>query len=122
MSDLIRVVDLEVFAHVGVPDAERQEAQRLLISLEMSCDSFSHAAGTDNLAWTINYFDVVQHVKTIVAKRPRKLLETLAEEVAFDLLRTFPIKKVLIEIKKFILPDTRYVSVKIERARDHLPS
>src|SRR5271156_6407341 len=77
MSDLIRVVDLEVFAHIGVPDAERREPQRLLISLEMSVDSFSHAAGTDNVAWTVNYADVVQHVKNLVAKRARKLLETL---------------------------------------------
>jgi len=122
MSDLIRVIDLEVFAHIGVPDAERHDAQRLLISLEMTVDSFSHTAGTDNLAWTVNYFDVVEHVKSVVARRSRKLLETMAEEVAFDLLRTFPIKKITLEIKKFILPDARYVSVKIERTRDHSSS
>jgi dihydroneopterin aldolase len=115
MSDLIRVVDLEVFTHIGVPDEERREAQRLLISLEMSTDSFSHAAGTDNLAWTINYADVVQHVKNLTARRARKLLETLAEELAADLLKAFPIKKITLEIKKFILPDAQYVSVKIER-------
>jgi dihydroneopterin aldolase len=122
MSDLIRVIDLEVFAHIGVPDAERREAQRLLISVEMSCDSFSHAAGTDNLARTVNYYDVVQHVKAFTAGRPRKLLETLAEEMALDLLKAFPIKKITLEIKKFILPDARYVSVKIERTHAHLSS
>lgn len=121
MSDLIRVVDLEVFTQIGVPDAERRESQRLLISLEMCVDSFSHAAGTDNLAWTINYYDVVEHVKSITARRQRKLLETLAEELAFDLLKTFPIKKITLEIKKFVLPDTQYVSVKIERS-NHNPS
>jgi len=115
MSDLIRVIDLEVHAHIGVPDAERREAQRLLISLEMATDSFSHAAGTDNVAWTVNYADVVQHVKKITASRARKLLETLAEEIAADLLKSFPIRKITLEIKKFILPETQYVSVKIER-------
>jgi dihydroneopterin aldolase len=120
MSDLIRVVDLEIFAHIGVPDAERRDAQRLLVSLEISIDSFSHAAGTDNPAWTIDYDDVVQHVKNLAAKRARKLLETLAEEMAFDLLKTFPIKKITLEIKKFILPDARYVSVKVERTPGHL--
>ena len=122
MSDLIRVIDLEVFAHLGVPDAERREAQRLLISLEMGIDTFPHAAGTDNLARTVDYFDVVQRVKGFIAERPRKLLETLAEEMAFDLLKAFPIKKITLEIKKFILPDARYVSVKIERTHDHLSS
>ena len=119
MSDLIRVIDLEIFAHIGVPDEERREPQRLLVSLELSVDSFSHAAGTDNLAWTINYGDVVEQVKNLAAKRARKLLETLAEEMAFDLLKTFPIKKITLEIKKFILPDAQYVSVKIERAPGH---
>ena len=117
MSDLIRVVDLEVFARVGVPDEERREAQRLLISLEMSVSSISHAAGTDNLARTINYFDVAQHVKAFAAERARKLIETLAEELAAELLKSFPIKTVTLEIKKFVLPDARYVSVQIERER-----
>src|SRR5206468_1119162 len=116
MSDLIRVVDLEVFAHIGVPEAERREAQRLLISLEMSVGSFASASESDDLARTLNYYDVVQYVKSITTKRPRKLLETLAEEIAVDLLKTYPIQKVALEIKKFILPDARYVSVKIERA------
>ena len=122
MSDLIRVIDLEVFAHIGVPDAERREAQRLLISLEMGIDSFPHAAGTDNLARTVDYYEVAQRVKSFTAERPRKLLETLAEELASDLLKTFPIKKITLEIKKFVLPDARYVSVKIERTHDHLSS
>ena len=118
MSDLIRVIDLEVFTRIGVPDAERSDAQRLLISLEMNIDSFFHAAETDNLARTINYYDVVERVKSFITGRQRKLLETLAEELAFDLLKTFPIKKITLEIKKFILPDARYVSVKIERTQN----
>ena len=117
MSDLIRVVDLEVYARVGVSDAERSEAQRLLISLEMAVASFSHAAGTDNLARTVSYYDVAQHAKAFTIERPRKLLETVAEELALDLLMSFPILKITLEIKKFVLPDAGYVSVLIERTR-----
>lgn len=119
MSDLIRIVDLETWAEIGVPTEERAHRQRLLITLEMTVDSFIHAAATDNLARTVNYFDVAQHVKTFVAERPRKLLETLAEELSAELLKSFQIHKLTLEIKKFILPDTRYVSVKIERVRMH---
>jgi dihydroneopterin aldolase len=115
MSDLIRVVDLEVFAYLGVPDEERRQAQRLLVSLEMSVASITHAAKTDDLSRTINYYDVAQRVKVLVDRRPRKLLETLAEEISTDLLKTYPIQKLILEIKKFILPDTQFVSVKIER-------
>ena len=118
MSDLIRVVDLEVAAHLGVPDAERAHAQKLLISLEMEVDGFARAAAQDDVALTVNYFDVTQRMKSLVAQRPRKLLETLAEEIAADLLKTFPIQKLTLEIKKFILPDTRHVSVQIVRTKD----
>ncbi len=97
--------------------------QHLLISLEMSVDDFARAAQTDDIAATVDYFEVVQRVEMIVAARPRKLLETLAEEIASDLLKTFPnIKKLTLEIKKFILPATRHVSVQIERsASTHNP-
>ena len=115
MSDLIRIVDLEVFARIGVPDEERRESQRLLISLEMSIDTFSAAAKTDDLAQTVNYFDVAERVKAVIAARERKLIETLAEEIAQDLLKNFPIANLTLEIKKFILPDAKYISVKIER-------
>jgi len=115
MSDLIRVVDLEVFAHLGVPDEERRAAQRLLISLEMSVAGFADAARTDDLVHTVNYDDVAQRVRSVATERPRKLLETLAEEIASDVLKNYDVRKLTLEIKKFILPDTQYVSVKIER-------
>ncbi len=115
MSDLIRIVDLQVFTHIGVSDDERSKPQRLLISVDMTTDSLPHAAGTDNLAWTINYAEVAEHIKHLAAKRVRKLVETLAEDLAFELLKSFPIRKIRLEIKKFILPDAKYVSVRIER-------
>ena len=119
MSDLIRIVDLEVFSHIGVAEEERRDAQRLLISLEMSVASFAHAAKTDDLSRTINYYEVAQRLRLVAAKRPRRLLETLAEEISTELLKSYPLQKLTLEIKKFILPDTQYVSVRIER---HAPA
>jgi len=115
MSDLIRIVDFEVHAHIGVTEEERRNAQRLLITLEMTVASFAHAAKTDDLARTVNYYDVAQRLALITAKRPRKLLETLAEDIAAEVLKNYPMQKLALEIKKFILPGTQYVSVRIER-------
>ena len=117
MCDLIRVVDLEVFSRIGVPEEERREPQRLLVSLEMSVDSVAAAAKSDDLALTVNYYRVAQRVKALATEGERKLIETLAEELAAELLGSFAMKKIVVEIKKFVLPDARYVAVKIERGR-----
>jgi dihydroneopterin aldolase len=116
MSDLIRIVELEVFANIGVPEEERGEPQRLLISVDMTVTSITHAADTDDLSRTINYQDVAQRMTSLATKRPRKLIETLAEEIAAEVLKTYPIQKIAIEIKKFILPNAQCVAVKIERS------
>ncbi len=118
MPDVIRIVDLQVWAFIGVPDAERAQAQRLLVSVEMTIDSFSHAADTDDIAWTVHYGEVAQHIQQVTGKRHRKLLETLAEELAAELFKSFPIRTIALEIKKFILPEAAHVSVRIERARE----
>jgi len=118
MCDLIRVVELEVFARIGVPEEERREPQRLLVSLEMRVDSLAAAAKSDDLALTVNYYRVAQRVKALAVEGERKLIETLAEELAADLLGSFPLmRKISVEIKKFVLPDARFVAVRIERGR-----
>jgi FolB domain-containing protein len=115
MSDLIRVVDLEIRTRIGVPEEERAEPQRLLVTLEMHVADFAPAAANDDLRRTVDYFEVAQYIENFAGKRERKLLETFAEELAHDLLATFPIKKIRLEIKKFILPHAAHVSVEIER-------
>ncbi len=54
-------------------------------------------------------------MKEIASEDQRKLLETLAEELASGILKSFRMQKLSLEIKKFILPDAKYVSVRVER-------
>ena len=117
MPDLIRIVDLQVWAYLGVPEAERAQAQRLLVSIDMSIDTYGHAAGTDNLAWTINYTDVAHLIQQIAGRKQRKLLESLSEEIAAEIFKGFPVRTLVLEIKKFVLPEAQYVAVRIERTR-----
>jgi FolB domain-containing protein len=115
MSDLIRIVDLEVWTRIGVPDEERAQPQRLLVNLEMRVAGFSKAAATDDIARTVNYFDVAQYISNFSGECPRKLLERFAEQLAEGLLNAFPIRKLRLEIKKFILPNAAHIAVEIER-------
>lgn len=112
--DLIRICDLEVFFRVGVPDEERAQAQRLLLDITLRAD-FADAAMTDDLAKTIDYFAVCERLKGFGAGREWRLIEKLAEEISSALLDEFAPKSVRVEVKKFIIPGTRYVAVAIER-------
>lgn len=114
--DIITLRDLEVFYHIGVPDEERVHPQRLLISVEMETD-ISLAAAGDDLNHTINYYAVSQRLLSLGQGRSWKLLETLAVQIAELVLREFGARRVHIEIKKFIIPEARHVSVRISRPR-----
>jgi dihydroneopterin aldolase len=115
MSDLIRIVDLEVASRIGVSDEERARPQRLLVTLEMRVDDFAKAAKEDDLSLTVDYADVAEYVRNFATERPRKLVETFAEDLAEGLLGAFLIKRLRIEVKKYVLPNTRHVAVEIER-------
>ena len=115
MSDLIRVVDLEVRARLGVPEAERAAPQRLLISLELEVGSFARAAQADDVALTVDYAVVALRVKALAESEERKLVETLAEEIAALVRKEFAVTRVRVRIAKFVLPDAARVEVEIER-------
>jgi dihydroneopterin aldolase len=106
----ISIVDLEVFYCVGVPDAERARPQRLLLTLEMETD-FSAAAQSDSIADTIDYFAVTQRLLDFGGGREWKLIEKLAADIAGTILAEFKPQSVTVEVKKFVIPQARYVSV-----------
>jgi dihydroneopterin aldolase len=89
MLDLIRIVDLEIWSTIGVPDEEREKPQRLLVDLELRVKDIGPASMTDNVKLTIDYAVVTQRIKTMAEARPRRL----------------------------IVPGTRHVSVRIERPK-----
>jgi dihydroneopterin aldolase len=111
----ISVVDLEVFYSIGVTDEERARPQRLLITVDMECD-FESAARSDAIADTINYFDVAQALLTFGDGRSWKLLEKLAAEIADCIMVKFKPAGVTVEIKKFIIPEAKHVSVTLSRS------
>lgn len=114
MSDLICIHELEVFYHVGVPDDERAKAQRLLLTVEMERD-FSSAAATDDLNETVDYFEVSQCLLGFGKGREWKLIEKLAVEIAEYVREDFGVEKVSVEVKKFVIPEARWVSVRVAR-------
>jgi dihydroneopterin aldolase len=118
-GDQIQIRELELSAYIGVPDAERAQPQRLTVSITMwPTTGFSVMA--DELPNTVNYAAVCREVNDLVAARADKLIETLAEAMASRLLEVFPLQKVEIELRKFILPDVKHVAVILTRERGQI--
>ena len=112
----ISIVDLEVFYQIGVTEEERAKPQRLLISVDMAFD-FSAAALSDRVEKTINYFDVCQELLKYGEGRSWKLLEKLVTNIVDLIMSRFKPNEVYVEVKKFIIPQARYVSVSLGRSR-----
>jgi len=112
----IRIQDLEVFYRVGVPDEERAEPQRLMVTVEMEVEA-PRAAASDDLADTIDYFSVSQDLLKYGEGCSWRLIEKLSAELADMILGKYRPGMVRVEIKKFIIPEARHVSVSCSRSR-----
>lgn len=115
--DTITIQDLEVSYRVGVFDAERKNAQRLQLTIQMFCD-LSAAGASDNLEDTIDYHAVVERFREFGEDREWKLIEHLASDIADTVLKEFAPQSVFVEVKKFILPKVRHVSVRVTKDRN----
>jgi dihydroneopterin aldolase len=113
-ADQITITDLEVFYAVGVTEAERAQPQRLLLTVEMSVD-LSEAAATDDLRRTTDYSAVSQRLLRLGEGRSWRLIESLASEIATTILAEFKPASVTVEVKKFVIPQARHVSVRLQR-------
>jgi len=112
--DEVHIDQLEVSTHIGVPEQERAAPQRLTVSI-----SFWPYQQTPDLAdkidQTVNYSAVAEETKSFVRDQSVNLIETLADLLAAHLLKTFPIQKVTVELRKFPLQDAKYVSATVTR-------
>jgi 7,8-dihydroneopterin aldolase/epimerase/oxygenase len=113
-TDRIHIEQLEISTRIGVPAKERSTPQRLTVSI-----SFwpYHKQGdvVDRIDNTVDYSTVVEETKNFVRDQQAKLIETLADRLAMHLLKTFPVQKVAVELRKYPFHDAKYVSATATR-------
>jgi 7,8-dihydroneopterin aldolase/epimerase/oxygenase len=114
--DKVIIKDLEVFFYVGVPPEERAHPQRLLITLELTLDVHT-AAARDDLSETVDYATLTEEILKLGKGRSWKLIETAATQIADLALQREPVMAVTVEVKKFIIPQSQYVSIILERKK-----
>ena len=112
----ITIVDLEVFYRVGISEEERAKPQRLLLTLDIKFD-FSSAAVSGRIGRTIDYYEVTQRLLKLGETRSWRLIESVATDVADRIISEFHPESVTVEVKKFSIPEARYVSVTLTKQR-----
>jgi dihydroneopterin aldolase/2-amino-4-hydroxy-6-hydroxymethyldihydropteridine diphosphokinase len=117
--DKIYIKDLEVFAHHGVFQEEKNLGQRFLISLELFL-SLRQAGVTDDLTKTVHYGELCQLVEEEFVKESYDLIEKATEKLAeFILLKYELVHRVKVKIKKPWAPigkPLKYVAVEVDRS------
>ncbi len=111
-ADVIRISGLELSCHIGVPDEERRQPQRLTANIELAAPMPFCALGED-LARTIDY-DALSRRLTSLAEGDHntRLIETLAQRLARCCVDEFGAPAATVEIVKYILPNVAQTSVR----------
>lgn len=112
-DDYISIKGLELTCHIGVPDEERASPQTLLADIRVYPQRGLSGLG-DRFEETIDYDNLACSIRDEAACRPRRLIETLAEDVARHCLTHQGIRRARVRIRKYILPQTEYVAAQID--------
>ena len=120
--DIIKLTNIVFYAHHGYYKAERELGQRFELDIEVECD-LAQAAETDDLKSTIDYRKVYALAKDAFENYKFKLLETVAERIAIQILQKFSVGAVLIRVRKPNVPLNGFldhIEIEIRRTNDDL--
>ena len=112
----IEIRRLRVVCHIGVPDEELAVPQELRVSVTISI-STPFAEMADDLGRTLDYAALATGIQSLAADRPRRLIETLASDIAGHVLACPVAAGVEVTVEKFILPETDCVAVRLRREK-----
>jgi 7,8-dihydroneopterin aldolase/epimerase/oxygenase len=118
-GDRVLLRGMVFYGHHGVLPEERERGQRFVIDVTLAAD-LREAGRTDDLTRTVDYAVVYDEVRQVVEGPPRKLLETVAEEIAARLLQGALVDEVRVRVTKPEPPiagATGAVGVEIVRRR-----
>lgn len=99
MTDRIELRGLAVRGNHGVFDHERRDGQDFVIDLTVWLD-LTAAASSDDLADTVDYGALAQRAYDIIAGPPRALIETVAAEIAEEVMKDHRIDAVEVVVHK----------------------
>lgn len=116
--DKIILTGISIFGKHGCTEEEREHGQNFKVDVELIL-SLENAGKTDKLSETVDYSQVLFDVEKIVAGTPRKLIETVAEEIAETLLEKYPrVESLKVTLHKPDAPlPIKYIDAAVEISR-----
>jgi len=118
--DRIRLKNITFYAHHGYYEAERELGQKFEVDIDVAC-RLRQAADSDTLQETIDYRAIYQIARDTFENYKFKLIETVAERIAGQILQLPGIEEVVIRVRKPHVPLNGlldYVEVEICRRND----
>ena len=113
-DETFEIADQRVSGRIGVPDEERASPQTMAVTVRFRL--FKRFIDLeDDFSRTADYSALSNEVSRIVRESESRLIESLVSQIADQLMEKFPLAYLEVELKKFVLPDTNYVSVKTVR-------
>ena len=85
MADRITLTGLKVRGNHGVFEHEKRDGQEFVVDITVWID-LDGAAADDDLAQTLDYGKLAERAAAVVAGPSRDLLETVASEIADDIM------------------------------------
>jgi dihydroneopterin aldolase len=99
MNDRITLTGLRVRGFHGVFDHEKRDGQDFLVDVTAWLD-LRAAAASDDLVQTLHYGELAERVAAIVAGDPRDLIETVAGDIADEVLTDERVREVEVTVHK----------------------
>ncbi len=121
MRDRIRLKSMQFYGHHGVDAAERDLGGRFAFDIELVAD-LTRPGESDDLSDTVDYkaiYDLVARVQ----RRGFNLLESLAQNIAREILQAFEVEEVTVRARKQSVPLgglIDYAEVELTRSKSDL--
>jgi dihydroneopterin aldolase len=121
VSDTILLEGIQIPAALGVTAAERRMRRPVTLDVEVVHDL--RAAGhSDQIRRTIQYERIFEVVEDVAANREHRLVESLGERIASEILSRFSVDSVTVTVRKPkpIAGVLDYAGIRITRDRKDL--
>lgn len=115
------ITDLKLPALIGIHEWEQQKTRFLTLNLELKYQG-QQAAAEDNFKHALDYTAVEEFLLALLQSKPWQLIETVADIVATELLKQFPVLDcVRVRVDKpYALRFAASVAAEVSRSRAEL--